>query len=354
MRSEEVLRQRLATQRLRGAGADTAATVVEELTCVQSQEWAHGFWSLGLRTGNLGYADVQREFDAGRFLRTHILRPTWHFVSPADIGWVLAATSARVHQRNATMYRSVGLDRAALERGGEQIVAALTDRGPLTRAELGAVLGETGFRLVHLVMSAELDGLICSGPLRGAQHTYALLAERAPAEQARNPDHPVAELARRFFAGHGPAELADFVRWSSLSKADAEEGLALVSEGLESVEVDGVTLWFDPHAGPGGAATTAPDRPLLLPLYDEVTLSYPRINFAVADGHPDEPGTDVFIGSVIVGLTNVGTWRRTVKGRRIEVQTRLAPGVSAADRHAVADAVSDLARFLNRELTATE
>src|SRR4028119_1646956 len=108
----DVLRRRLAVQRLTGAGLSTATDVVELLCCVQSQEWAHGFWSLGMRTAGLSYADVQREFDAGAFVRTHILRPTWHYVAARDIRLILALTSPRGQQRNGSSYRRVPRPRA--------------------------------------------------------------------------------------------------------------------------------------------------------------------------------------------------------------------------------------------------
>ena len=74
--------------------------MVELLTCVQSQEWAHAVWSLGMRVGRRDRTTgILAAFDAGDLLRTHILRPTWHLVAPADLGWILAATADRVHQR---------------------------------------------------------------------------------------------------------------------------------------------------------------------------------------------------------------------------------------------------------------
>ncbi len=143
-----MLRRRLATQRLTTAGLATAADVVALLGCVQSQEWAHGFWSLGLRTAErLGYADVQQEFDAGDFLRTHILRPTWHYVTPEDIGWILAATSARVHQRNDGMYRQTGLDQATRDRAAELIDGRDCGAGdPHPSRDRGAASAITGSR----------------------------------------------------------------------------------------------------------------------------------------------------------------------------------------------------------------
>lgn len=349
----EVLRRRLTVQRLNNSDLTTAADVVRLLACVQSQEWAHGFWSLGLRTaGRLGYADVQREFDTGDLLRTHILRPTWHYVTPEDIGWILTATSARVHQRNAGMYRQTGLDPATRERSAGLLEEALRDRGALSRTEIAAWLGDhglaaDGMRLAYVIMSAELDGLIASGPLRGAQHTYVLLDERLAGRQVREPEDPVAELLFRFLAGHGPATLADFTRWSSVTQTEAQVALEENRPRLSSAEVAGLTVWWAANAPePGSFGGQA----FLMPLYDELTLSYPKINFSPVPGHPHPPGEDLFRGSVIIDDRNVGLWKRTVRGRRVQVELDLAASCSQTDRGAARTAAEQLAHFLGREL----
>src|SRR5215210_2557763 len=240
--TREVLRRRLAVQRLTETPLATPADVVRLLTCVQSQEHAHAFWSLGMRTDGATYADVQRAFDAGGLLRTHILRPTWHFVTPEDIRWLLALTSPMVHRRNGTQYRAAGLDPALLERACRVIVAGLSGGRHLTRQEIGDLLATRGIvadgpRLAHVVMYAELEAAICSGPMRGAQHTYALLDERAPHPSALADEDALGELALRFFAGHGPADERDLARWASLRLTDARAGLEAVAHRLEHVEV---------------------------------------------------------------------------------------------------------------------
>ena len=131
-----MLRRRLTTQRLTGDAPPTAAEVVRVLGCVQSQEYAHALWSLGMRTSGLTVAGVQAEFDSGSFLRTHILRPTWHFVAAEDIRWILQVTAPRVQKLNQTIYRQHGLDPATLDRGLAVIVEELEGGRYRTRAEL--------------------------------------------------------------------------------------------------------------------------------------------------------------------------------------------------------------------------
>jgi hypothetical protein len=352
MTRQHVLQRRLATQMLQGDGLPRAADVVRLLGCVQSQEYAHALWSLGMRTSGLRAAEVQAEFDRGDFLRTHILRPTWHFVAAEDIRWILEVTAPRVQQLNQTIYRQEDLNLATLDRGLALIVEELKGGRYRTRAELGQALADQRLvserlGLAYIVMNAELRGVICSGPMRGTQQTYALLEERVPRSADAAGD--AAELARRFFAGHGPASIPDLARWSSLTISQCRDALAAVKDRLDCVTVEGVELWFDPDAPRAGQSSDA----LLLPLYDELTLSYPMINFPQATGHPHSPGEDLFVGSVIIAKTNVGNWRRTVKGRKIIIEIALAPEVLQRSRTLVEAAASKLATFQGKELELT-
>ena len=345
----EVLHSRLATQRLLSNRFAGPAQVVTALTAVQSQEFAHALWSLRLRSASGTEAEVRATFDRGDFLRTHVLRPTWHLVAAADIGWLLAVTAPRVQQLNGTIYRQQGLDQAALDRAAAAITDALANGTVLTRAELGQVLGTRGVRLAYQVMNAELEGLIASGPMRGAQHTYALMSDRVPADRRGSGD--LAELAFRFYAGHGPATESELARWATLTRrqaADATEGAA---SRLTDLDVDGERLWLSPDA-PRPPADPAYGA-LLLPLYDELMLSHPTLNFPEADGHPHPAGEDRFVGCVVVADRNVGLWRRTVQGRSVVVEVTLAPGLSPAQHEAVRIAATELAEFLDRRLDLT-
>jgi hypothetical protein len=202
--------------------------------------------------------------------------------------------------------------------------------------------------LAYIVMNAELERVICSGPMRGAQQTYALLDERAPRMASTGGD--AAELARRFFLGHGPASIQDLARWSSLTIGQCRDALEAIKDQLDRVSVEGIELWFDPEPPP--PVEPQPEA-LLIPLYDELTLSYPVINFPQLDDHPHAPSDDLFVGCVIISETNVGTWRRTVQGRKMIMEIVLAPGVVASSGAMVATAADKLASFAGKELVLT-
>ena len=158
------------------------------------------------------------------------------------------------------------------------------------------------------------------GRCAAAQQTYALLDERAP----RSADCR-RRRRRSWRAGSSRATarqaFPDLARWSSLTISQCRDALDAVKDRLECVTVEGVEIWFGPEAPQRVGRRDA----LLLPLYDELTLSYPMINFPQATGHPHTPGEDLFVGCVIIAETNVGTWRRTVKGRKMIMEIALAP-----------------------------
>ncbi|MFC8502460.1 winged helix DNA-binding domain-containing protein [Pedococcus sp. NPDC057267] len=354
-----VLALRMATQRLSSAPLATAADVVELLTCVQSQERDHAFYSLAMRSRRSTYAAVRREHDAGAFLRTHILRPTWHFVRPQDLRWILELTSPRVLAGMAGRHRQLGLDEPGLvDTVIGQTAELLRGRHYRTRAEIGTELTRLGSpvgpgeRLGHLLLVAELRGVICSGPMQGPHHTYALVDEVVAPTPTRDRAEALVELARRFFTGHGPATVKDFTRWSSLTATDTRTALAELGDDLEQVEVEGQAHWYDPEAVPrrSPAAPTA----YLFPTYDEVVLTYPTVGFPAAPDHPYAVRPDPFWAMVLSDGENVGLWKRTVAAGSVEVDVRLAPSLPRARRTSVRVAAQRLAAFLERDLAYAE
>jgi len=141
----------------------------------------------------------------------------------------------------------------------------------------------------------------------------------------------------------------DLARWSSLTIGQCREAVAAVKDELDCATVEGVELWFDPDGPTAEPSAVA----LLLPLYDEITLSYPMINFPQPDGHPHQPGEDLFIGCVIIAETKVGLWRRTFKGRKVIMEVTLAEGVRARSEPLVEAVAAELATFVGKELELT-
>ena len=168
-----IIRRRFGAQRLFGRPLAAPGDAVAWLGAMQAQEYAEAKWSIAQRMAGCTDDDVEAAFARGDLLRTHVLRPTWHFATPADIRWLLALTGPRVQRQNAYMYRQTGLDDATLGRSTEVLEAALRDGEPRTRKELAGSLAAAGIetdgmRLAYVMMWAELEALICSGPRRGS------------------------------------------------------------------------------------------------------------------------------------------------------------------------------------------
>jgi hypothetical protein len=351
--SLNIARLRLANQRLSSGRFTKPEDVVSWLGAVQAQEYGDTKWALGLRMQRAADAQIERAFSEGRILRTHVMRPTWHFVAPEDIRWMLALTGPRVSARMAPYNRRLELDAAIFRRSDRAIVRALRGGAHLTRQELKTVLQRAGIqadgtqRLAHVVMQAELDSVICSGPRRGTQSTYMLLDERVPVSRTPSRDTALAELARRYFRSHGPAQLQDFAWWSGLTAADARAGLAMVERELVSEIVEGRTYWLPSSS----RAVVAPRPAYLLPLYDEYLIAYKDRSAALdlsrwRRGWPRDPVS----APIVVNGQVVGGWRRILKGEKVVVKATPFAPLSKRDLSAVADAARAFSAFLGVEL----
>ncbi len=326
-----MLDTRLRNQRLTGTTFRRAAQVVSWLGAVQAQDYAGAQWGVALRARGLTIAAIERAFDAGEILRTHVLRPTWHLVTPADLRWMLALTGPRLRRLLATYDRRLEIDARLLTRVRRIAEAALDGGRFLTRDALSGELRArgrieaTGQRLAHLVMYLETDAVICSGPRQGKQSTYALVSERAPAGPTLSRDQALAELARRYFQSHGPATVQDFSWWSGLTMSDARSAVATVPGEL-------VLRTPPPLESVAGAH-------YLLPNYDEYLIAY-RDRGAVIDPQRSR-NLGVFTSleyphHIVVDGRVAGSWRRTLGPKAASVTTKFYARPSAAARAAIA------------------
>ena len=349
--------QRLHNQRLSAPTLTDPAAVVGWLGAVQAQDYGMAKWAVGLRLSDGSDGLIEQAFDDGAILRTHVLRPTWHFVTPADIRWLLDLTAPRVRQQLSYYDRRLEVDDALLSRAYAIIERALADGQQLMRAELGAALQAEGIdtsdnqRLGHLLMHAELAGLIGSGARQGKQQTYALLATRAPEAKTLPREQALVELARRYFRGHAPATLKDFAWWSGLTVADAKQGVEALAGELESREIDGETYYFAETApAPVAAERTA----YLLPNYDEYIVGYTDrslIYDPVHDQHLDARGNFLFNHTVVLDGQVVGIWRRTLRKAAVIVALQPFVPLSAEQQAAINAAAQRFADFLGSKLT---
>jgi hypothetical protein len=349
----DVVRLRLAGQRLMGARASDPVALVREQGAVQAQDYAGAKWGLGLRLSGARDASVEEAIDSGRILRTHVLRPTWHFVAAEDIRWMLALTGPQIQKRMAAYDRQLGLDAKVMAKGIDAIARALGGGRALTRGELRAVLVRARIKdpntqkLAHLMMGAELASVICSGPRRGKESTYALIDERAPKVVAPERDDALGEMARRYFGTRGPATVQDFMWWSGLRAADARRGIDIAGNALVAASYDDRLVWFTERRLPKSAPIAH-----LLPNYDEYFIGH-RDRSAIGRrvrNIQDVAGNAFFAHLVFVNGELVGGWKRVNTRTGIEVRFAPATKLTAAEQKLVEKAVNQFAVFVGQEV----
>lgn len=346
-----MLGRRLAAQQVTGPATPTIAELVRGSLAVQSQDPPMARWSLGVRSG-LAEPDVLAALGTGEVVRTHVLRATWHWVHRDDVRWLLALTAPKIRSGMAARHRGLGID----DRVCEQAFAVLRERLQgnrfHTRAELAPLLPTTSYPrpgevVGHLLFLAELDGLICSAPtVADGEHRYALLDEVVPPSIAVDRPARVAELVRRFVAGHGPTAEADLQRWCTLTLGEIRPVLA--GPDFDSAVVDGVRLWW--RAGASADHGTA--GAWLLPVFDEVWLSHARPRFPRRPGHPlgeahlnpaQQGG-----GVVVVDGRDIGVFTRTLAPGRVAIRIRLSPKATQRERAKTTAAANRFAGYLQR------
>src|SRR6201991_2438597 len=153
----DVVRERLANQFLTGPRLSGPVEVVRRQGAVPAQDYTGAKWAVGMRTTHSTHADVEQAVATGHILRTHVLRPTWHFVTPEDIRWLLAVSSPRIHAVNAYYYRQLGLDAKTFARSCAMTQRILEGGVTMTRAEIGTHLKRAkvpadGLKLAYLMM----------------------------------------------------------------------------------------------------------------------------------------------------------------------------------------------------------
>lgn len=322
--------------------------VVRRLGAVQSQDYPSAKWALGLRIPKSTDEDIEKAFEKGTILRTHVMRPTWHFVSPTDIRWMEELTSPRVRTSISTYAQSLGVTPAMVSKSKIVMEKALRKETYLTREEIGNELQKAGIHaktqiLGHLCSYAELDALICSGPRKGKKFTYALVEQRAPKAKTLSREKALIELTKRYFDSHGPATLHDFGWWSGLPMGDIRQ--TVEQSKLESETMDGKTYYWG-----SSRPVKMPTKPVafLLPNYDEFFIGYKGSSHAADHILANvRLKKSVFFNHMIVIDGEIrGTWNKKVKTNDILLETSLFGSLNTDEKEALEKAVQRYEEFI--------
>ncbi|MBD1366623.1 AlkZ family DNA glycosylase [Mucilaginibacter sp. ZT4R22] len=340
---------RLQNQHLVNTEFSNPADVVKSMGAVQSQDYNGAKWALGQRMKNATDDLIDKALADGDIIRTHVLRPTWHFVHPADIRWMLELTAKRIQAAAASYHRQLQLDKQILAKCENLIVKALNGRQQMAREEVAAFFNQHGIatneqRFVHIMEHLELEQLVCSGGREGKRFTYALFDERVPKTKPIDKAEAIAMLAERYFTSHGPATIADFAWWSGLTNTDAKAGLEAVKSKLSSHEADGNTYWFVERE----AAGVKTNMVQLLPNYDEYIVSYKDRGATIDTKYISkaDPRGTIFNHTILINGKIEGLWKRAIKKDALEVELTPFKALSQQNLKAVEKAAKAYAKFL--------
>lgn len=348
MTLEEIRILRQLNQQLVNTKLQMPKDVVSWLGAVQAQEYAVSKWAIALRLPNATHTEIENAINKGEIIRTHILRPTWHFVAAKDIHWMLRVSAPRVHAVNAFMYRQCGLDKKAFARTNKILEKELKGGQFKTRDELNAVFARNkieakGHHLAYIMMYAELEGLICNGPRIGKNHTYALLEERVKPVKALSHEEALVELTKRYFASRGPATVKDYVWWSGLTVKDARQGIESLGKKIDSVLIEGQEYFFI-KGDDNPVEITQPT--FLMPDYDEYGIAY-KDRSAIFNAKNIIPKTGVHNRMVVVGGTIAGSWKPVVKNKATEVDISLFRKLNRNEQKDLQNAIRRYKDFMN-------
>ena len=355
MNSGDIGFHRLSSQHIAADRFGKPEDVVRAMGGLQAQDYMQAVWAIGLRTMSGTLANVEQAIADGKIIRTWPMRGTIHFIPPEDARWMLKLSASRLLAADQRRMAQLDLTVDIMARCQDLFCDALNGGRRLSRPEMmnvleGAGISTSGQRGYHILWYIAQRGVIYLGPMQGKQQTFALLDELVPDSRDLPRDEALAELARRYFSSHGPATVHDFAWWAGITVADARQGLEAAKPGLVSDTIEGKPYWLKVDVPP---ITNDDPSVYLLPGFDEYLLGYKDRSAVLAPHHAQRivPGSNgMFLPMMVAGGQVVGTWKRTIKKKRVDVTLR--PFVARDHVEALAvEAASAYADFVGLPLS---
>lgn len=347
---------RLINQQIAEPQFPNPKELVAHFGAMQAQDYNMAKWAIGLRVPGSTDAIIEQAINDASIIRTHILRPTWHFVSADDIRWMMELSAPQIRPILNSYNKQMGLNQKIFDQSRTIIEKALAGKN-LSRAELmaeltNASIDTSDLRGSHIMFNAELDLLVCNGPMRGKEFTYALLDERVPKGEHFNREEALAKLARRYFISHGPASLADFSWWSGLSITDSKNAINQIKHLLQTEKIEETNYWFFETS----LSKTTAKSLRLLPAFDEFLISYKNRNAALNKLYASEVMTrnGIFRPFIVSNGEVVGTWKREIKKDDVIVEPRFFKPVSNTWNQKFLSELKRFGKFLNKKLVIRE
>jgi len=327
--------------------------LVAHMGAMQAQDYLMAKWAVGLRLQHATDAMIVDAYNNGEIIRTHLMRPTWHFVSSDDIYWMLELTAPQIKTLTKSRNKQLELDEDILRKSHVIMEKHLLDGADLTREELTQLYQNENIRtndnrLSHLLMHAELDGLICNGAIKGSKLSYTLLEEKVPVKKLLSREESLAELANRYFTSHAPATMRDFIWWSGLSVTDARKAIEMIKSGFVSETFDGVIYWFKDYL----TESLHNQSVYLLPAFDELLIGYRNRTATINENLNKKAISEngIFRPIIVVNGQVVGIWKRATQKTKVVIEVSLFTTVNAEIKAGIEQEVRKQALFMEKEM----
>jgi hypothetical protein len=355
--STEIVRRRLDAQRISSTTFTRPAQVVDWLGAVQAQDYLGALWAVGLRLAESQERDVERALAERTIVRSWPMRGTLHLLAAADARWMIELLAPRAANAAKGRLRAMGLDDGVMATARRAFIANLEGGRHLTRPRAYRVLEDVGVRTegqrgLMILWQLAHEGLLCFGAREGKQPTLVLLEEWLPGAKRMPREEALGELARRYFAGHGPATPRDFAWWTGMTIKDARRAIDIAGRLLQEESIAGASYWSARAAPPQGPRRIGG---YALPAFDELFVGYADRAAAVDPAHAARLGTFDILGPVIVHNGRlVATWKRRLTGGKVVCTTSPLSPPNATMRSALRRALERYAGFLERDIEFQE
>jgi hypothetical protein len=347
---------RLAALRLAVPHGGDIASLITYMGAVQAQDYAMAKWAVGIRLAGAADMDADRAVGDLTIVRTHVLRPTWHFIPAADAVWMIALSADRIKAQMGTRDRELGLDAKIFAKANGLLAGALTDNRSLGRADIALVLNRAGIktdenRLSHILMHAEQDMVICSSAYAGSRPAYRLFPEVAAGVPMLSGDEARTVLARRYITARGPATRDDFAWWSGLPLGEAGRALAALEQETDTFVFEGKSYVMMKGREPADDDGSV----LMLPAFDELLIGYRDRSAHIMPAHnPRAISSNGVFRPIVVARGQVaGIWSRTTKSNEVKTEVTLFDEPGAGLKTRIEEAVGRYGAFLGKKVSVS-
>ena len=351
MNTTDIKATRLVSQQIAASQFKSPKDLVSWMGALQAQDYNMAKWAIGLRVPKATVKTVEKAVDRGEIIRTHVMRPTWHFVAAEDLHWMLELTGPKILRSMKGRNKQLGLTDAIFKKSNKLLEKLLLAHKHLTRDELVTELKKAKLpldeqRSSHLLVHAELNGLICSGAHKKGLPTFTLLHDWVPKKTSLHREEALAKLAQKYFNSHCPATVQDFCWWSGLTLNEARQAVEMIKTDLIT-EKDGSQTWYlaNTFSSPPKTEKSA----WLLPAFDEFLISYKDRTNILAVKHHNKAFSNngIFWPLMLVNGTIAGLWKRSIVKDKVVIATDFFRRAGKTEKQLIEKAAQRFGQFLD-------